>query len=157
MSKVEVITYDKKFLPEFVSLNQQWIEHYFKLEQMDIQQLNDPEGTILNHGGEIFFVVEDGKAVGTCAMVAHGDNAYELAKMAVSPDVRGKGYGNLLMEVAIGWARSKGIDGIMLLSNTVLEPAIALYIKYGFQVISLGTHPDYARCNIQMALYLKDD
>lgn len=43
---------------------------------------------------------------------------------------------------------------ITLLSNTILEPAISLYKKHGFETVHLGPHPDYERCNIEMRLML---
>lgn len=155
MSPAHVITYDSRFLPAFISLNEEWIQRHFAIEEMDRRQLRDPHGFILKGGGEIFFVIEKGVAVGTCAMIPHGESGFELAKMAVAPDTRGKGYGDLLMVTAIDWARAKGASEIQILSNTVLEPAIQLYKKHGFQTVHLGPHPDYQRCNIEMVLKLR--
>jgi ribosomal protein S18 acetylase RimI-like enzyme len=42
----------------------------------------------------------------------------------------------------------------MLLSNTILNPAISLYQKHGFKTLRQGEHPDYKRCNIEMELQL---
>jgi hypothetical protein len=55
----------------------------------------------------------------------------------------------------IDWSREHGLEEIFLLSNTILEPAITLYKKHGFETVSLGPHPDYDRCNIEMNLKLK--
>jgi GNAT superfamily N-acetyltransferase len=151
-----ILTYDPKYQKAFVELNLEWIKTHFEVEPMDVAQLEDPNGNILNHGGEIFFVVENGVAVGTCALVPHGENSYELAKMAVSPSCRGKGYGDQLMSAAIEWAKKKGAAKLTLLSNTVLTPAITLYKKFGFVEIGQG-HPDYKRCNIEMELDLKSN
>lgn len=155
MPAAEIVTYRSEFLPAFIALNLEWIERHFRVEEMDLLQLRNSRETILDAGGEIFFVVENGEAVGTCAMVPHGDHGFELAKMAVSPQARGRGYGDLLMKAAIDWARGKGLPEITLLSNTILEPAIALYRKHGFRVVRLGDHPDYQRCNIEMSLNLR--
>lgn len=75
---------------------------------------------------------------------------YELARMAVDPGERGKGYGDVLMRAAIELGGANGADTIYLLSNTLLSPAIALYRKHGFRTASEGAHPIYARCNIIM-------
>ena len=156
MALVSVVTYQSRFLPAFVALNREWIEHYFRLEEMDLHQLEKPHASILDVGGEIFFVLEGEVPLGTVAMVPHGPGNYELAKMAVSPDARGKGYGDLLMRTAVGWARERGAQKVTILSNTVLTPAISLYKKHGFRTIYLGKHPDYERCNIEMELILFD-
>lgn len=155
MTPVSIITYQAKYLSAFVELNQQWIEHYFELEAMDLAQLRNPDEYILNPGGEIFFAIRDSVPIGTCAMVPHGPRTYEIAKMAVMANARGQGIGDRLMERCLEWAREKGAARVMLLSNTKLEPAIKLYKKHGFKVIHLGEHPDYARCNIEMAIELE--
>ena len=153
---MEVITYSAKYLPDFILLNREWIETHFKIEPMDIEQLERAEDSIIAKGGEIFFILEEGKVLGTCAMVPHeGPGVYELAKMAVAPSARGKGLGDLLMKTAETWAAGKHAKAIMLLSNTELEAAIALYLKHGYQIVSLGPHPDYERSNIEMIKHLK--
>lgn len=151
---VRIRRFDPRFAADFVALNREWIERHFVIEPMDIQQLENPRESVLDPGGEIFFLLEDDKAIGTCAMVPHGPGCFELAKMAVAPSARGKGYGDLLMQAALDWARAQGADRVLLLSNTVLEPAIRLYEKHGFRVTRLGPHPDYQRCNIEMEIQL---
>lgn len=152
MVQAKITSYQPRFLPKYIELNRDWIEHYFKMEPNDVEQLENSREQVLDRGGEIFFVVENDEAVGTCAMIPHGERCYELAKMAVARSTRGKGYGDLLMRKAIEWAREKGAEKVMLLSNTVLSPAITLYKKHGFTTVNLGAHPDYERCNIEMEL-----
>ncbi len=155
MSQIEFTPYNPKYLQAYVDLNRQWIEKYFAIEPMDIAQLERPHENILDHGGEIFFLLENQEPIATCAMVPHGHGCYELAKMAVNPKVRGKGYGDLLMEKSLDWAKKKGAEKVILLSNTILEPAISLYKKHGFITTHLGSHPDYKRCNIEMEYLIR--
>lgn len=133
----------------FRALNLQWIQAYFRVEKKDLEQTSAPEECVAR-GGEIFFVVENGRAVGTCALYRVGHRKFELAKMAVEPGHQGKGFGDLLMRAAEAWAREKKAIEILILSNTVLTPAITLYKKHGFETTHLGPHPDYERCNIEM-------
>jgi GNAT superfamily N-acetyltransferase len=144
-----LVTYQPQFKRAFRELNLEWIERYFRVEKKDLEQTDHPE-RCLEEGGQIFFVVRNGEAVGTCAMYRAGEGEFELAKMAVRPSEQGHGYGDLLMEGAEAWARSQGARAIVILSNTVLEPAIRLYRKHGFETVHLGPHPDYERCNIEM-------
>jgi N-acetylglutamate synthase-like GNAT family acetyltransferase len=95
-------------------------------------------------------LVEAGRVVGVCALFKESSRRYELARMAVDPNERGKGYGDILMRAAIELARTHGAEVLYLLSNTVLSSAIALYRKHGFQTLTEGAHPVYARCNIVM-------
>ncbi|MBX3023158.1 MAG: GNAT family N-acetyltransferase [Bdellovibrionales bacterium] len=145
----QVVTYQEQYKSVFRDLNLEWIRKYFAVEVKDVEQTSAPE-QCLREGGEIFFVVVDGDAVGTCAMYKIGDGVFELAKMAVSPLFHGKGFGDLLMQAAENWARERCAREIHILSNTVLEPAIGLYKKHGYETIHLGAHPDYERCNIEM-------
>ena len=83
-------------------------------------------------------------------MFNEGEGVYELARMAVSPQHQGKGFGRELMGAALAKLKAIGATKVRLLSNTKLEAAIALYRKHGFKTASLGPHPTYARCDIVM-------
>jgi len=145
----DVVTFDSRFSDAFRELNLEWIRKYFAVEKKDIEQVSAPEECVAG-GGQVFFVVEGGEAVATCALYKTGPRSFELAKMAVRPDQRGKGYGDVLMQAAEQWAKEQGAEVIELLSNTVLTPAITLYKKHGYEVVHLGPHPAYVRCNIEM-------
>ena len=149
----EVITFQPQFRDFFRLLNLEWIEKYFCIEHKDLEQVNNPEECI-SSGGQIFFVLIEGEVVGTCALYHVGPRKFELAKMAVRPDCRGQGLGDLLIEKAEEWARAQDAAEIMMLSNTVLTPAIQLYKKHGYQVLHLGQNPDYQRCNIELSKQL---
>lgn len=151
---LEVVEYRPALRDAFVRLNRQWIEHYFAIEPRDEAVFGDVEGRILAPGGAIFFVLADGEPLGTCAMQVESPGVYQLAKMAVDPAARGRGYGDLLMDAAIAWARARGARRVELLSNTTLAPAIALYRKHGFVEEPFTVQPGYARTNTKMALVL---
>lgn len=148
-TKATVVTYQPEYKGAFKDLNLEWIEKYFKVEKKDIHQVENPEECIAT-GGQIFFVVHDGEVAGTCAVYKIGDRYYEIAKMAVAPKWQGHGFGDTLMEVAEQWAREQNAREILILSNTVLKTAITLYKKHEYEVVHLGPHPDYERCNIEM-------
>lgn len=146
---MKVITYRGEYREAFRMLNLHWIEKYFKVEEKDLEQVNNPE-VCLQEGGQIFFILFKQKAVGTCALYKITDKKFELAKMAVDPEFQGCGLGDLLMLAAEKWAHQQGATEIMLLSNTLLGPAINLYKKHGYRTFHSGQHPDYDRCNIGM-------
>ncbi len=120
------------------------------MEEADREVFADPEGAILRGGGEIFFVVEGEEVLGTCALISHEAGVFEIAKMAVSPAARGRGYGDLLMEAAVEFARRAGAIRVIIVSNTVLGPAIRLYEKHGFVRVPLDEHERFARANIRL-------
>ena len=147
--------YQPSYQSDFVRLNSEWIKTFFHLESSDRVVFTDPEGYILNKGGQIFFVVNEyGKPVGCCALMSHPEKGiYELAKMAVTPGYQGKGAGSLLGEAALAYARSNGYKKIFLEGNTKMDASIALYKKLGFRAVP-KRGASYKRCNIMMELYL---
>jgi ribosomal protein S18 acetylase RimI-like enzyme len=147
---VTVVPYREEFRSAFEQLNRDWIEQYFVLEEPDREVFRDPETKILKPGGEIFFVLEGNQIQGTCAVLRHDSENCEIAKMAVAPEVRGRGYGDLLMEAAIRFATEQGARRIIIVSNTVLAPAIRLYEKHGFVRVPLSLDSRYRRANIRM-------
>jgi ribosomal protein S18 acetylase RimI-like enzyme len=147
-----VVPYREEFRAAFEQLNRDWIETYFVLEDADREIFSDPRGKILAAGGQIFFVLERGQVQGTCAVLRHGPDECEIAKMAVAPAARGRGYGDLLMEAAIRFAANTGARRVIIVSNTVLEPAIKLYLKHGFLRVPLTAESRYLRANIRLEL-----
>ncbi|KAI8092437.1 acyl-CoA N-acyltransferase [Gilbertella persicaria] len=147
-----VTTWDDQFKSEFKDLSLAWVKEHFVVEEEDIRQLETPEEAIIKPGGEIFFLLEStGRVAGVVAIVLH-EGICELAKMTVRKEYTGKGYAHILMRESIEWARSKKYPFVELMSNTVLENAIVLYKKYGFETTHLGPHSAYARANIIMRL-----
>jgi GNAT superfamily N-acetyltransferase len=159
---IRIVPYDRA-RPEhpaaFRALNLAWIEQYFTVEPADLRQLDDPEGTILAPGGAILFAeTAPGPAgaieiLGTCALVAEPDAAFELAKMAVDERARGRGIGRLLGEAALAEARRLRARRVELVSNRSLGPALALYRTLGFVEVPLPPS-EYARADIKMVLEL---
>lgn len=149
---VTIIPFDSKYAADFASLNYQWIERYFVVEEHDREILDHPMETIITPGGEVFFAISDGEAVGTCAMVRTNESMYELTKMAVAPASQGKGIANLLMRACIELARDKGAGRIFLETNSKLPTAISLYRKFGFVDTPLDPESQYSRANVRMEL-----
>ena len=121
-SETTVVPYRDDFQSVFEQLNREWIEAYFVLEDADREVLSDPRGRIIDRGGQVFFVLERGEVMGTCAVLRHSADDYEIAKMAVAPAARGRGFGDLLMEAAVAFGRNAGASRMIIVSNTVLEP-----------------------------------
>lgn len=147
-----MVTWDLKYKSEFKELSLVWVKQYFEVEESDLKQLDTPEESIIQPGGEVFFLLESsGRVAGVVATVIH-QGVCELAKMTVRKECTGKGYAHILMRESIKWAKDKNFPYIELLSSVSLENAILLYKKYGFETTHLGPHPDYKRCNIVMRL-----
>jgi len=153
LSVVNIVDYAPIYQEAFKQLNVDWISQHWKLEEPDYQALDNPEQYILNKSGVILIALDEGTPVGSCALIKMDNGDYELAKMAVSPKVQGKGIGLLLGQSIIERAELMGIKRLYLESNSVLVPAIKLYEKLGFKHIEGASSP-YERCDVQMELYL---
>ncbi|HTT06403.1 MAG TPA: GNAT family N-acetyltransferase [Steroidobacteraceae bacterium] len=138
---------DRECLPDFIRLNELWITAHFSIEDADRALALSP-GKVIDDGGFVFSLKVDDRVVGVCALFKESATRYQLARMAVEPALRGRGYGHMLMEYVLETAKSAGAESIYLMSNTALQAAISLYERFGFVVISRGQHPVYARCNI---------
>ena len=151
---IRLVTWRPEFRSDFERLNREWIEQYFAVEEEDRRVFADPGGEIIAPGGQVFFLLDEGGIRGTCAVIRHDAETLELAKMAVDPAARGRGYGDRLMETAIAFARDAGARRLMLLSNTRLAPALTLYRKHGFRDVPLDPANGYSRADIQLELSL---
>ena len=157
-STIEIIDYLPEHHAAFKQLNEAWITKYFIMEEPDKMALDHPQEYILDKGGKILVALENGAVLGVCALIKmHNKNYdYELAKMAVSENARGKGIGYLLGRSVIEKAKSLGASKLYLESNTILKPAISLYEKLGFKKV-VGNSTPYKRSNIQMELVIESD
>ena len=142
----------------FRALNEEWIRAHFVLEDQDRLQLDDPVAAYIDPGGQILIAELDGRPVGCVALMPDGAGACELSKMAVSPDLRGRGAGRTLLTVAIGYARRMGAQSVFLGSSRKLQDAVHLYEAVGFQHVAPETiHMPYARADVFMRLELPPD
>jgi putative acetyltransferase len=151
---VRVVSWRPDLRPHFERLNLEWIERWFTVEEEDRKVFADPAGRIVQPGGQIFFVVDEVGVRGTCAVIRHDAEIFELAKMAVEPSAQGRGYGDRMVEAAVGFARAAGARRLMLVSNTRLGPALTLYRKHGFRDVPLDPANAYSRADIQLELTL---
>lgn len=146
--------FSEALAPLFYRINTQWIEAMYKMEPTDREVLEHPREKIIDKGGDILFIEAEGLGiVGTCALQKTGENQYELTKMGVLEEARGRKAGEYLLKAIINRARQKGAERLYLLSNQKSEAAIHLYEKLGFQhddhiMKEFGAR--YARCNVAM-------
>ena len=151
---VDIIQYAPQYREDFKRLNLEWIEHFFAVEPLDTALLSDPERYFLHPGGAIWFARCCGEMVGTCALLYHPEQGYELSKMGVTRLYRGMGIGRQLVETALEKVKSLGASTIFLETHSSLIPAKQLYLKFGFQVrpFPQGHSERYARADTYMVL-----
>ncbi len=150
-----ILPYEPRHAEAWRSLNEAWISTLFVLEPKDREVLNDPQGKVIDRGGEIFIAELDGEPVGCAALLPLEDGGYELAKMTVSEAARGTGLGRKLMDTCIARARALQAPRLYLETNSGLAPALGLYRAVGFVDLP-ARDTAYARADVFMELALSE-
>lgn len=88
-----------------------------------------------------FFAASDKEGIKGCAALADKGDYGELKSMFVSPDARGLGIAQLLLDQIETAAREKSLPKLMLETGYLLEAAHKLYRKSGFK--DRGPFGDY--------------
>ena len=148
-NNIEIINFTQDLKEPIKTLNYEWLEKYFRVEDGDVLSLSNPQEQIIDKGGFVFYAKLNGDIVGTASLLKKSETVFELGKMAVSEKAQGFGIGKLLLEHCLSFATQKGIRKIILYSNTNLETAISLYRKYGFTETELESGL-YERADIKM-------
>ncbi len=146
-----IIDYEDQYLQDFQRLNLEWLEKFNLLESHDLEVLNHPRENVIDKGGFIFILKEDDEVIGTAGLLKLSDHEFELIKMFVAPQYRGRKYGDMLLAKCIAKAREVNASRIILFSNSQLQSAIRLYEKFGFKHVPVKDAP-FVTADIKMEL-----
>ena len=149
MTTVEIIPFSAESKEPIKTLNKEWLQKYFKVEEQDEIVLSNPQEEIIDKGGFIFYAKYKGEIIGTVSLIKIDHDTFELSKMAVSDKAQGLGVGNQLLIHCLAVAEKNNIKKLILYSNRKLLPAIHLYEKFGFIEVPLG-NVSYERADIKM-------
>jgi len=151
LGDLRIIDFTPNYAGDFRRLNVEWITQYWELEEADEKVLGSPDEYVISRGGAILIALYRDQPVGTVALIPHDATTLELAKMAVTPSVQGKGIGRALGEHALKRAQALGAQRVYLESNAKLGPALSLYEKLGFRHVDAPDEASpYERCNVYM-------
>lgn len=95
---VRIIDFEEKYAGDFRRLNLEWLDQYALTESHDLEVLDNPMGIIVQPGGAIFLAIEDDLVIGTAALLKEKNFEFELVKMFVAKEYRGRGISKLLIE-----------------------------------------------------------
>lgn len=150
-----IVSYRPELRADFERLNRIWLDGFGLMEDEDLKMLSDPEAQVLATGGDVFFALEGTRALGTCAAIRLPGGDWELAKLAVAPEARGRGLGRALSERAVRYAREAGGKRVVLTSNHLLKEAIRLYESMGFRHEPMPADVRYETADVYMVLDLR--
>nr|WP_294922051.1 GNAT family N-acetyltransferase [uncultured Flavobacterium sp.] len=148
-NNVEIIPFSLDLKEPIKTLNIEWLEKYFRVEEKDELVLSNPQEEIIDKGGMIFYAKCNNEILGTVSLMKIDNDIFELSKMAVSDKAQGLGIGNKLLVHCMAVAKENNIKKLVLYSNRILFNAIHLYEKFGFVEIPLEKGL-YERADIKM-------
>ncbi len=156
-AKYKIIDYQPAHQPFFEQVYREWFTTHFHVptEPIDDFVLTQPERAILAKQGAILIATCEERLAGFVALKKVDQFTYELTKMAVHPDHRGKGLGEAICRAALDRAETLGAKCLILYSHTSLGPALHIYRKLGFKEVPLekGLYSDF-RCDLKMERWL---
>lgn len=151
---IKMLPWRSEHAKAFRSINEEWIEQMFAIEETDRWFLSNPEETIIRPGGQIWFAAtEQHGIVGTCALLLQKPGIVELTKMGVLQKARGLGVGDALLAHVLNAARQMEPELLYLLTNRKCEAAIHLYLRHGFvhcEKVMRLYGSEYERSNVAM-------
>lgn len=99
-----------------------------------------PEQVVMRiNEGPVWIVLGDELVLGTGAAIQKGEALY-IRGMAVAPEARGAGIGELLLREIERFANETGVSRLFLSTTPFLTRAIKLYERWGFQRTTDGPH-----------------
>jgi len=141
---VRILPVREEDIPDLVRLARDiWYQHYpniitvQQIEYMLAQGYSQAAIQAQIAGGEAWWdkLLLDGKMVAFCACVrSESADALKVDKLYVSYELRGRGYGSLLLDHARKRARDLGCQRIYLQVNQNNRGAIEAYLRNGFAV-----------------------
>ncbi len=153
---IEIIAYQKKYQPDFKRLNLEWLDKYGLTESHDLEIMDNPDETVIKNGGAIFLAMDGEKVIGTAGLWKENETSYELIKMGVDPDYRGRGISKFLLDKCLSTAIENNANLIFLFSNSQLKTALKLYEQYGFKYVDVSDAP-FLTADVKMELSLKSN
>lgn len=137
---------------------------YLMEDDVDQKRIDYTKELVKKNGEDILFILAkvEGRIVGTLDLVRYGrwpkTDHVRYLDMAVLDGYRSMGIGSALMDYAIEWANSRGIEKILLEVFASNRRALNLYRKFGF--VEEGTNRKVVVIDgkkddiIQMGLFL---
>ena len=151
---IEIQVWDASYKNEFRQLNMCWLETYFadQIEEEDRLILNNPQSEVLAKGGYIWIALLGEQCVGVCALLPDTPCSYKVIKLAVDDAFQGQGIGLKLMLKCIEQSRLKGARYVSLETASKLVPALTLYERLGFEIVTPANGYTVKRSDVYMEL-----
>lgn len=121
-------------ITDILSIDKQAVEDfYYKIKniynQDDLLNINEH---YFNKNGLFKVGKIDGKIVGTCGYIPIDSKSVELKRLRIRKDLRGYGYGSLLLESIEDCIKSNGFSLIKFTTASIRKKTISFYKNRGY-------------------------
>lgn len=122
-------------------------EHGVPITMAQQPDLANIEGFYQQRGGNFWVAMDDGKMVGTAALLHVTDDIVLMRKLFVAPTHRGAPHqlGKTFLGVMLDWARAHGFKQLYLGTVHVFQAACRFYEKHGFTRVAEDALPQAVR------------
>ncbi|MGN0136755.1 GNAT family N-acetyltransferase [Anaerotignum sp.] len=124
---------------------------YLDIQNYD-QELEHLEWKYGMPAGRLYLAYYDGALAGCIGLRKLDETQYELKRLYVRPDFRGKKIGKRLMDIILKDARDIGYSAMLLDTLPFLKSALKMYRGLGFYEI-----PSYNDSPMKTTIYMKLD
>jgi GNAT superfamily N-acetyltransferase len=100
--------------------------------RVEVPDLLDFDAHYAPPRGAFFVVRSEATIVGSVGVERLDAGGAELHRLYLDADLRGRGTGRALTEAAVAWCRARGIEHLLLWSDTRFDLAHRLYVRMGF-------------------------
>ncbi|KAL7794382.1 acyl-CoA N-acyltransferase [Trichoderma ceciliae] len=105
----------------------------FGFDESEFENIKEPDGAL-------FTVVGGGSVYGYIHATKSWNNMVEIRWIVLDVSIRGHGYGRMLLDEVVKWARQLGVAGIRLESQSNNVAACLFYKRNGFM---FGGYDEY--------------
>ncbi|MBE5963041.1 MAG: GNAT family N-acetyltransferase [Lachnospiraceae bacterium] len=146
--------YNNHSVERLLQIDTEAVEHFLHSVKGIYSQ--DDFHDIDNHykNGEFFVALDEennNHIIGTCAYLIVDDETAELKRIRVAAEMRGRGYGGILLQFIEEKIKERGLKRIILRTSSTRPATHHFYEKHGY--IRTG-HEEYG--DIHMIIFEKD-
>lgn len=136
MSDPRLLPYEDRWQPGIAAVIKSVYEEYALTWDPDSyhRDLYTVQETYINPGGFFSALVQDETVIGTVAALDRGEDG-EIERLYLLKDHRGRGYGRLMTEYFLDWARAKGHRRAIAWSDKNFTDAHEMYTRMGFAIV----------------------
>lgn len=91
----------------------------------------------------------NGKNVGVIAVVKESDTTAQLRWFLIEPEMRGRGLGKQMVDMALDFCREKEYKHVFLLTLSILKPARHIYSERGFTLTDTKENNEWADYTVE--------